>query len=159
MSRTPVKQPAAIASLFIWIGFVCAISFMEAWLKFRAPGVTLAIGLGIGKLVFAALNRVEWALAVIVCVSAFVYSRQLFTLPNLLLFITITILIMQTTWLLPALDLRAGHYIKQGPVVPSDLHLWFVGAEAIKVLVLFITAISLLKQSQDNGAGKHHRSH
>ena len=41
------KYTLAILSTFIWIGFVSAISFMEAWLKFRASGVTLPIGLGI----------------------------------------------------------------------------------------------------------------
>jgi uncharacterized membrane protein (DUF485 family) len=42
----------ALICVFLCIGFVGAISFMEAWIKFRAPGVTLSIGLGIGKLVF-----------------------------------------------------------------------------------------------------------
>ena len=61
-----VEQPLGIISVFIWVGMIIAISFMEAWLKFRAPGVTLPIGLGIGRLVFGALNRVEWILAVVV---------------------------------------------------------------------------------------------
>ena len=43
---------------------VLAISFLEAPLKFRAPGVTLQIGLGIGRMVFRALNTVESLLAV-----------------------------------------------------------------------------------------------
>lgn len=45
--------------MIFWVGLVCAISFMEAWLKFQAPGVTLTIGLSIGMKVFTALNRVE----------------------------------------------------------------------------------------------------
>ena len=49
---TTLKYPLALAGVFLWIGFVSAISFMEAWLKFRAPGVTLTLGLGIGRLVF-----------------------------------------------------------------------------------------------------------
>lgn len=60
----PIKYPVALAAVFVWLGFVCAISFMEAWLKFRAPGITLPLGLGIGRLVFAALNKVEWILAI-----------------------------------------------------------------------------------------------
>ena len=42
---------------------VLAISFLEAPLKFRAPGVTVPLGLGIGRLVFRALNVTEvvWA--------------------------------------------------------------------------------------------------
>ncbi|PBC55712.1 hypothetical protein CJ177_22530 [Rhodococcus sp. ACPA1] len=42
---------------------VLAISFLEAPLKFRAPGVTVPLGWGIGRLVFRALNVTEvvWA--------------------------------------------------------------------------------------------------
>ena len=54
----------SIALTFLWIGFVCAISFMEAWLKFQAPEVTLSIGLGIGRLVFQTLNKIEWVFAI-----------------------------------------------------------------------------------------------
>jgi hypothetical protein len=54
----------------VWLGMVLAISFLEAPLKFRAPGITLALGLGIGRLVFAALNRVEVVLAVVIVIGA-----------------------------------------------------------------------------------------
>jgi hypothetical protein len=43
-------------AVFVWLGMVLAISFLEAPLKFRAPDVTLRIGLGIGRIVFRALN-------------------------------------------------------------------------------------------------------
>lgn len=58
-----VQRPIVIIVTFLWIGFVCAISFMEAWLKFQAPGITVPLGLGIGRLVFNALNTVEWVFA------------------------------------------------------------------------------------------------
>ena len=51
----------AVAVAFVWLGMVVAISFLEAPLKFRAPNVTLQVGLGIGRLVFRALNSVEIA--------------------------------------------------------------------------------------------------
>ena len=54
----------------VWLGMVLAISFLEAPLKFRAPGVTLALGLGIGRIVFAALNRAEVVLALAVLLAA-----------------------------------------------------------------------------------------
>ena len=50
---------------FTWPGMVLGISSLEAPLKFRAPGVTVALGVGrwalgvgIGRLVFRALNVV-----------------------------------------------------------------------------------------------------
>jgi len=52
-----------LAVPFIWLGMVLAISFLETPLKFRAPGITLPLGLGIGRLVFRALNAAELALA------------------------------------------------------------------------------------------------
>ena len=60
---------AACAVTFVWLGMVLAISFLEAPLKVRALGVTLRIGLGIGRLVFGALNIVEavFAATLMVC--------------------------------------------------------------------------------------------
>lgn len=44
MTRIDVAVAALAA---FWLGLVVAISFIEAPLKFRAPGVTVQIGLGI----------------------------------------------------------------------------------------------------------------
>ena len=52
---------AAVAS--VWLGMVLAVSCLETPLKFRAPGITLPLGVGIGRLVFRALNTVEVVLA------------------------------------------------------------------------------------------------
>src|SRR5215831_19369774 len=62
MNTTSAALAGALT--FLWLGMVLAISFLEAPLKFRAPGVTIPIGLGIGRLVFRALNTAEAVLAV-----------------------------------------------------------------------------------------------
>ena len=140
---TTTKFQLAIVSVFLWIGFVCAISFMEAWLKFSAPGVTIPIGLGIGRLVFSALNKVEWLLAIVIIVNLFMTKSKLLSLQNALYFIPIFLLLLQTFWLLPALDARAEVYI-QGQIPPaSTLHYYFVGIEIIKVACLSIFGIKL----------------
>ena len=59
----------ALAVAWLWLGMVLAISFLEAPLKFRAPDVTLRVGLGIGRIVFRALNVAEAAFAVLVLVA------------------------------------------------------------------------------------------
>ena len=64
----------AIAVTFVWSGMVLAISFIETPLKFRAPEVTVRIGLGIGRLVFRALNTAEVVLA-FVLVGAVLIER------------------------------------------------------------------------------------
>lgn len=139
------KDPLAFAVIYLWIGFVCAISFMEAWLKFRAPGVNLQIGLGIGRLIFNALNKVEWVFAIALMISLFNSKDTIYAPSNLFFYLPLVLLIIQTTWLLPALDTRAQMHI-DGKVVPaSNLHLYYVGIEIIKTIFLFIYSIKFLK--------------
>lgn len=55
----------------LWIGMIVAISFIEAPLKFQAEGITIPLGLGIGRLVFAALNITEAVLLVMLTIVTF----------------------------------------------------------------------------------------
>ncbi len=59
---------ATIVVPAIWIGMLIAIDAIEAPLKFTAPGITIPLGLGIGRRVFFALNVAEMILAVTWCV-------------------------------------------------------------------------------------------
>jgi hypothetical protein len=52
----PEAASIAAAATYVWLGMILAISFLEAPLKFRARGVSIPIGLAIGRLVFRALN-------------------------------------------------------------------------------------------------------
>ncbi|WPP51959.1 hypothetical protein [Catalinimonas niigatensis] len=145
--NTAIKYPLAIASVFLWTGFVCAISFMEAWLKFKAPGVSLAIGLGIGRLVFNVLNKVEWVLAFAIIINLLSLGGTL-QASFIFLFIPLILLSLQTFWLLPALDIRAEMHIQALPVLPSNLHIYYIMAEGLKVLSLLIFSIQLFKFQQ-----------
>lgn len=142
---TAVKYPIALIAAFLWIGFVCAISFMEAWLKFRAPGITVSLGLGIGRIVFSALNKVEWVLAVAIIGDLLFSKAQPFSLQNVLYLIPLLLLTVQTVWVLPALDARAELHIQGHTVPPSGLHFYFVGMEAVKVVCLGLFGVSLFK--------------
>lgn len=144
--RTSTLRQYSIIFTFIWIGFVGAISFMEAWLKFQAPGITTELGLGIGQLVFGALNKVEITCALLLLGILYysrVTSKSLVITPYFL--IAIMLLVLQTLWLLPALDERAAMIIQGLPVPESSLHFIYVVAEIIKVVVLFIHGRHLLK--------------
>ncbi len=145
---TSVKHPLVVISTFLWIGFICAISFMEAWLKFSAPGVTIAIGLGIGRLVFNALNKVEWVFCIAILISYLSSRRDLFVIKNLFYTVPFALLLVQTFWLLPALDVRAEMYINQETMAPSNLHLYYVAMEIIKVSCLTLFGIGLFKKAE-----------
>ena len=134
----------AVIAVFLWIGFVCAISFLEAWLKFRAPGITIPLGLGIGRLVFNALNKVELVFALVIIISLMLFGNGFFISGNFLFFIPLLLLILQSIWLLPALDVRALQSIKGEQLSKTNLHFYYVGFEIIKVIFLFIFGIKLL---------------
>lgn len=141
-----VKMPIALTASFLWIGFVCAISFMEAWLKFRAPGVTIPLGLGIGRLVFNALNKVEWIFATAILGNILFTKSRLFSIRNLLFFIPLLLLFVQTVWILPLLDTRAELHIQNQIVPPSNLHFYFVIMEILKVICLALFGFKLFKK-------------
>lgn len=142
-----IKYPVALISTFLWIGFVCAISFMEAWLKFQAPGISIPLGLGIGKLVFGALNKVEWVFAIAIAINILLENRKLITLTNILVIVPLCILIAQTFWVLPVLDARAELVIHGETPPPSSLHIYYVVFELVKVACLSVFGFGLFKKT------------
>lgn len=138
-----VKHPGVLVAVFLWLGFVCAISFMEAWIKFRAPGITLQAGLSIGRKVFSALNTMEWVFATIILLCLFKNMSLWQGALSVLLWSALFVLILQTLWLLPLLDERAIKIIR-GDILPdSCLHVYYVFGETIKSACLFLYGLKL----------------
>ncbi|MBN1987038.1 MAG: hypothetical protein JW761_12080 [Prolixibacteraceae bacterium] len=123
----------SIAIVLFWAGFVSSISFMEAWLKFQAPGVTLPVGLSIGKMIFNALNRVEWFLLIGYSVLFFGFIKNKSRVINTVSLVLLGTLIVQTFFLLPRLSERADIIINGGEVGKSFLHIYFGSLEIVKV--------------------------
>ena len=136
-----------ITTSILWLGFVLSISFMEAWLKFQAEGVTQIIGLNIGKLIFFALNKVELFFMIILGILIVPKQRALKkkNLVNILGLLTV-ILLIQTFYLLPALDQRVDMIINGTPPVTSFFHFYYLFLEVIKVITLFIFSQLALKK-------------
>lgn len=128
---------------FIWFGMIAGISCIEAPLKFTAPDVTLSIGLSIGSVVFYVLNKVELVLLAIWLITLFL---QRSSISKLLVSIIVLMLLIQTAWLLPALEERA-HLIRAGLPAPGrSPHIYYVVCEGIKLLLLPIAGWSCLKK-------------
>ncbi|WP_277632918.1 hypothetical protein [Avrilella dinanensis] len=140
-----ITDKIAISSVYLWLGFVLAISFLEAWLKFQAPGITIPLGLGIGRLVFFALNKTEWFFAVLILLMQIKSGNwKQIRMEWLALLI---ILLLQTFCLLPLLDARAEKVIQMVEIEPSSLHYYYVALEMIKVLILFVFGKKLFKSA------------
>ncbi len=132
----------AVAAIFVWLGMVLAISFIEAPLKFRAPGVTLQIGLGIGRLVFRALNGVELLLVIAVAV-AFVIEP-----PGVAAAVAAAVaavaLLVQVLLVRPQLTRRSNAVLAGDDGPRSRAHLGYIGFELVKVGALLIAGVLLL---------------
>lgn len=124
----------AIATVFVWLGMVLAISFVEAPLKFRAPGVTLKIGLGIGRLVFRALNVFEYVFAVVIAFALFTHETS--AALNIALCIAVGALLTQTIVVRPLLARRTSAVLEGDEGRRSRAHLAYVALEVVKVISL-----------------------
>lgn len=120
---------------------VVAIS-IEAPLKFRAPGITLPLGLGIGRLVFRALNRAEIVLAVVTA-ATFAFTTRPPAATVLLVALVLT-LGVQVLVLRPRLEARAQLIIDGATPPRSRAHLGYIVLEGAKVLTLAAFGIVLI---------------
>jgi hypothetical protein len=135
-----------VAVAFTWLGMVLAISFVETPLRFRAPGITVPLGLGIGRLVFRALAVAELALAVALTVAVVlangtgVVGAAMWTLIALLW----AVLAVQVGVLRSRLDQRARLIVTGENLPRSRLHLAYVALEGIKVVLLPVAGVVLV---------------
>ncbi|MGW0230926.1 hypothetical protein ACWDWO_21665 [Actinopolymorpha singaporensis] len=150
---------------FVWLGMVLAISFLEAPLKFRAPGVTIPIGLGIGRLVFRALNAVEAVLALVIVVAVALSDPSAVVVAFTA--VVVVLLAVQLAVIRPRLNRRsdvvlAGARLDVGAEAETPTgtdvrteseqprshgHLAYVACEVVKVIALLGLGVSLLARA------------
>ncbi|WP_242887606.1 hypothetical protein [Actinomadura litoris] len=141
MNQTAGATAGALT--FLWLGMVLGISFLEAPLKFRAPGVTIPIGLGIGRVVFRALNLAEIALAAAVAVAVAVGGPPA---PVAAATAAVAVLLaVQLGAVRPRLTRRSDRVLAGETDLPrSRDHLYYIGLEAAKVVLLVVLGITAL---------------
>ena len=133
-----------IAIPFIWFGLIGGISFMEAPLKFQAPNITIPLGLGIGRIIFFTLNKIEIFLAILMLVSL-VKIKPKRKFPLIAFGIIAFLLILETVWLLPVLDARAIEVINGTNAPFSNAHYIYIAFDAVKFILLFALGASIAK--------------
>lgn len=137
----------AAAVVFVWLGMVLAISFLEAPLKFRAPGITLALGLGIGRLVFRALNAVEIVFAAVVVFAVAAEPPGRLALAGV--GVAVAVLAAQLLAVRPRLRRRSDAVLAAqtdpagGFIERSRAHYAYAGLEVLKVGGLLTAGVAL----------------
>lgn len=137
----------AAAVVFAWMGMVLAISFLEAPLKFRAPGITIPLGLGIGRLVFRALNAVEIVLATVVVLAVAADPPGPVALAAI--GVAVAVLTAQLLFVRPRLRRRSDAVLAAaaapagGMAERSTAHYAYAGLEVVKVVALLAAGAAL----------------
>ncbi|MFF3442808.1 hypothetical protein [Streptosporangium sp. NPDC002721] len=136
------------AVTFVWLGMVLAISFLEAPLKFRAPGVTTKIGLGIGRLVFRALNTAETVLAAVLLSVLAVETAVVSGLPPAGAVtpaaVAVVTLAVQLAVVRPRLMRRSNRILAGRDAPRSKGHHAYIALEIVKVVALGSAGVMLL---------------
>ena len=130
------------ATSFVWLGMVLAISFLEAPLKFRAPGVTIPIGLGVGRIVFRALNRTEivFGLALAATITAGTFPGWVLASFG----VVAVVLVGQLAVIRPRLNRRSDRVLAGENPPHSRAHLVYIAFEVVKVASLITLGVSIL---------------
>lgn len=128
----------------MWLAMIIAISFIEAPLKFQAPGITIPLGLGIGRLVFTALNIAEFVLLVgltIVMIWPRASRAQLVTTGILWVAALVKIFVVR-----PPLNARSDIIVAGGDPGPSVLHYLYIGMDLVTLALLIVLIVLAAKR-------------
>jgi hypothetical protein len=130
-----------------WLGLIVGISLIEAPLKFQAPGITVPLGLGIGRLVFGAMNIVEAVLAALL-VLALVRSRAP-RAERILTLALVVVLALKALVVRPLMQATTDAVVAGEGEGGSGLHLVYIAADGLLIVglaaLLALAARSLLR--------------
>lgn len=126
----------------LWFGMIAAISFIEAPLKFQAPGITIPLGLGIGRLVFAALNIVEGVILLTLSLLVFVPAATRVARNRLVVWgALVVVFVTKIAVVRPPLNARTDLVLAGADPGQSPWHHVYIVAEVLTMLLLIVCAV------------------
>jgi hypothetical protein len=145
---TAASLAVIVAIVFAWSGAVVAISFLETPLKFRAPGITLKLGLGIGRIVFRAMNVLEGVLAAGLVIAGALGladgSTSGMSAVPVAGGIAVLALLAQIVLVRPALARRTAAVLADRAEGGSRIHLVYIALELLKLAALIVAGVAAL---------------
>lgn len=143
-----VLHTLRIALPAFWAGLVGALGFIETPLKFLAPGVTLEIGLGIGRLVLTAADIAGVALLIAITVVSLVRPRvgrkALWTLGALWV-----VLLVQVAVIRPLLNARTDAVLAgTAGAGESPLHIFYIVADLMLLIGMVVYIVFVARSAR-----------
>lgn len=118
----------------LWCGLIIGVSFIAAQAKFKAPTLTLAAALDVGRQTFTIFNRVEWAIFSLLLVQL-LWVDQASIIAAALLALGAALMV-QTWFVLPVLGQRVEAHMSGAPLPPSSDHFTYAALEVAKLLII-----------------------
>lgn len=128
----------------IWIGLIIAIDLIEAPLKFQAPGITIPLGLGIGRLVFFAMNITELVIAIVLAVALWrprADRRSWMLFSGLAVMLVVKLLIIR-----PLLAQHTNAVLDGTSDGGSMTHYFYIAADAVIAILLVTFVVAQVKR-------------
>ncbi|MEZ5111388.1 MAG: hypothetical protein R2732_07825 [Microbacteriaceae bacterium] len=135
MHRTAAALRLIVPSL--WLGLIIGLALIEAPLKFTAPGITTALGLGIGRIMFTALGIAGWFLLVVLVAASLIRPR-VGRVDAVLLGGMALMLVLETIVIRPFLNARSDLVIAGIDPGESILHYAYIAAEGVLIALLVV---------------------
>ncbi len=138
--RNSLLNPAWVC--FLWVGMTIGVSMIATPARFTAESITRAVALDVGRVVFAALNRVEFVALVLLLIIVRLSgsARRLWPYCAALALIVL----LQGAWLMPELAARTEIILAGGEPSASYAHAFYSSLELIKIGVLLFVGFSNL---------------
>lgn len=124
---------------WIWLGIVIGVSFLATPIKFTADSLTRPVALDVGRATFHALARLEWGLTAALAVAIWMAAadgRRPARRTLVAAAVVAVCVVLQSAWLIPALDERVATIIAGVEPPPSHLHTVYGAVEVAKVVAL-----------------------
>jgi len=140
--RNAILNPAWVC--FLWVGITVGVSMIATPVRFTAASITRPIALDVGRMVFAALNKVELAALATLLIIARVagVTQKWWAACAFLTFIVLA----QGVWLIPELAERTDIIMAGGEPPPSYAHAIYSSLELVKVGLLLYFGFSSLAE-------------
>ena len=129
----------------VWLGLIIGISLIEAPLKFTAPGITIPLGLGIGRLVFGVMNWVELAIAVIL-LWALLKSGVDRAYRSVACGLIAVLIIIKVIVIRPLLNQRTDAVLAGVDDGGSALHLFYIAADGLLIVGLVTVLVLAVRR-------------
>lgn len=131
--RARFADESFVALAFIWLGMVIGVSFIAIPVRFEVESLSFPVAIELGQVTFHWLSRVEWGLAALLLITAFVGARGS---RKIVVVVLAVIVAVQAAWLLPVLDARGAAIVAGNPLPPSFHHTIYAVSEIVKVVLL-----------------------